>query len=616
MIKTLIIAEIGNNHNGSIARAYELIDAAKASGAHIAKFQLRNMENLYRLNGVEDLGVEYTKDILNKYNLSYNQHKKLADYCASVGLEYMCTPFDQKAVDQLMEFPVSRFKVASADFDNIPLLEKLVETKLPLILSTGMSTTAEIKVVCKFLAKRNVDFTLLHCNSTYPAPFEDIELNFLSSLKLMHDKIGYSGHERGLAVSVAAVALGASVIERHITLDRDLEGPDHNASLLPDEFKSLVKMISEVELAIRPHNIHDRKLSQGTLLNRENLGKSIVAAHDLDSGHIIGYSDLEIRAPGQGLSPSKASSLIGKVLSKKILKHDFFVSSHFEKYSKKLAINNLESNWGVPVRPHDIMLFHNKFNAPVYEFHISYQDLERRNLPKNLKELYGKFFLVHAPELFSNSKLLDLCDKDINERKVSIKNLQDVCDFCSELHLILGMKNKIQIIANVGGFSTHNFRDEREKKLLYQNLSEALNLLVQPHCEIIPQNMAPYPWHFGGQRYQNIFMVPEEILNFCNVNNTNICLDTAHLSMYCEFSKRDFKECFDLLLPVTSHFHMSDAKGLNGEGVKMGTGDVDFEFVLSRINKNQTYIVETWQGHKDSGSGFLEELRYLNGIVL
>ena len=213
------IAEIGNNHNGCMERAKRLVHLVKETGCQIAKFQLRDFSTLYRGDGnsVEDLGVEYTKDLLKKYELPFEAHIELSSFCKSLDIEYMCTPWDLKSVDLLESLNVERYKVASADFDNLPLIERLIQTGKPLIFSTGMATTSEIKERINYLKPRCQNYSLLHCNSTYPAPFEDIELNFIKTLKGLTKNVGYSGHERGIAVSLGAVALGSTIIERHIT---------------------------------------------------------------------------------------------------------------------------------------------------------------------------------------------------------------------------------------------------------------------------------------------------------------------------------------------------------------------------------------------------------------
>ena len=244
------IAEIGNNHNGSIAIAKQLIDIAVEAGADCVKFQMRDMDVLYRgdLKDAEDLGVEYTKDLLIRYNLSIEQHRELKMHADEKGIDYLCTPWDLNSVQNLEKFGVPAYKVASADFTNLPLLDALKSTGKPLILSTGMLNQVDFDTVIEFLSDYSEFIALLHCNSTYPAPFDDINLRQLKNLKKHSKIIGYSGHERGIAISLAAYSLGARIIERHITLDRKMEGPDHAASLEPDELRQLLKGLLKLGL--------------------------------------------------------------------------------------------------------------------------------------------------------------------------------------------------------------------------------------------------------------------------------------------------------------------------------------------------------------------------------
>ena len=256
--KIFVIAEIGNNHNGSFELALKMVDSAKEAGADCVKFQMRNMSSVYRKKSLakhgEDLGTEYVLDLLERFQLSVNDHKQIARYCEEKEILYMCTPWDLESIQTLENLKVQAYKVASADLTNLPLIEKLIETNKPLILSTGMSSSQEIEFTVNFLNERNAEFALLHCNSTYPAPFHDINLNWLKKLRDIHPLIGYSGHERGSAITLAAVGLGAKIVERHFTFDRNMEGPDHAASLEPDEFKLLIDGIREVEEALGDGN--------------------------------------------------------------------------------------------------------------------------------------------------------------------------------------------------------------------------------------------------------------------------------------------------------------------------------------------------------------------------
>lgn len=614
MTRVEFIAEIGNNHNGCIDRAKRLVLAALDAGANVAKFQIRDFANLYRgdIDAVEDLGVEYTKEIIRKYELTLVEHEKLFNFCNEVGIEYLCTPWDKPSLDFLEDLGVSRYKISSADFNNLMLLEGIIKTGKPLILSTGMATDTEINERCQFLNDKGVDYVVLHCVSTYPAPFEDIQLAYIKQLQGYAAKVGYSGHERGVAVSLAAIALGAQVVERHLTEDKNLEGPDHQASLLPAEFAQMVEMASEIGAAMPGSKSGNKSLSQGALLNKEVLGKSIVASRKLLRGHILKSADLEIRSPGQGLPPDQINQVLGKQIKREIAKHDFILPEHFVQGQDKYELKFKAENWGIPVRPHDVRQLDEKFNAPVYEFHISYKDLTRPLPDGDLSFLSDKKILVHAPELFENSKLLDLCDEE--DIDIHLNNLNRVCEFSRLLAAKSSFRNCVGVIVNIGGFSTHQFRHDDEKKKLYQMVSERLSLINEDGCEILIQNMAPFPWHFGGQRYQNLFCYPDEIARFCESVGRRIVLDTSHLSMHCSYRSEDFYEALTKLKQYVAHWHISDANGINGEGVQIGSGEVDFKKVMAMISTNQTFIVETWQGHKNFGAGFFRDLKFLDEV--
>ena len=441
---------------------------------------------------------------------------------------------------------------------------------------------------------------------------QNIELSYISDLLQLHDNVGYSGHERGIAVSVAAVALGSRVIERHLTEDKTLEGPDHQASLVPEEFQQMTSMSNEVFEAIKRTNNSGKSLSQGALLNKEILGKSIVASTDLEIGTVLTTDNLQIRSPGQGLAPTEMKEVVGRALLRPIRKHEFITRAHFDPISNlsKVSIPNLL--WGVPVRPHDVFDFHENFNANVYEFHVSYKDLDRPLTTGNWRALRDKSILVHAPELFENSTLLDLTSLSDIEKQIS--NLNRVCEFTRSLKNIVDYPQDVNIIVNIGGFSTHKFRPYADRIELYERVGQNLKKIEERGCNILIQNMAPFPWHFGGQRYQNIFAEPDEIINFCEKWGRKITLDTSHLAMHCTFSKQDFEAQFKKLLPYTSHLHIADALGNDGEGVELGTGDVDMDCVINNIFQNQTFIVETWQGHKEFGAGFKRDLQYLANL--
>ncbi|MGY3234726.1 MULTISPECIES: N-acetylneuraminate synthase family protein [unclassified Bradyrhizobium] len=615
-----VIAEVGNNHNGDFDRAIALVDAAIAAGADCAKFQMRKLDEVYRASSLsgkdDDLAVEYTLDLLRRFELTTEQQKRIADYCASKGIEYLCTPWDAKSVAVLEGFGVTAYKVASADLTNLPLLAKLAATGKTLIVSTGMSTTEEIKTAAKFLDERNGNYVLLHCQSTYPAALHNIHLRFMETLREIHPLVGYSGHERGTAVSTAAVALGAAVIERHITLDREMEGPDHAASLEPEEFKALVTGIREVEAA-RGEKLAERALSQGELINRENLAKSLVAARDIEAGTVISDDDIAVKSPGQGLSPLKMPALIGRTLKRRMAVDDYFFQSDLDAGAAKARRYRFDRPWGVPVRYHDAERFLEICEPDIVEFHLSYSDMER-DPGAYLSGTYDLGFVVHAPELFAGSKLMDLATPDEALRRYSLEQTQAVIDITRGLKKFFPKTKRPPIVANIGGFTMDEPLPPDEKAERYRIFAQSLKELDMDGVELTPQTMAPFPWHFGGQRHQNIFIFPEESAAFCASHDLRMCVDISHTKLAANHFGFDFAQGLAQLGPHTAHLHFGDAKGLDGEGLQVGEGEIDFDEIGQVLRKHAptaSFIPEIWQGHKNMGEGFWTALERLEGHI-
>jgi N-acetylneuraminate synthase len=615
-----VIAEVGNNHNGDFDRAIALVDAAVAAGADCAKFQMRKLDEVYRASSLsgkdDDLAVEYTLDLLRRFELTTEQQRGVAAYCASKNIQYLCTPWDASSVATLETFGVEAYKVASADLTNLPLLAKLAATGKTLIVSTGMSTSDEIRAAATFLDDRAAHYVLLHCQSTYPAALHNIHLRFMETLREIHPLVGYSGHERGIAVSIAAVAMGAIVIERHITLDREMEGPDHAASLEPEEFKALVSGIRDVEAACG-NRLAERALSQGELINRENLAKSLVAARDLAAGTIVAESDVAVKSPGQGLSPLKMPALIGRRLNRAMVRDDYFFQSDLDNATATARRYRFDRPWGVPVRYHDTERFLEICRPDIIEFHLSYSDMER-DPAAYLSGTYDLGFVVHAPELFAGSKLMDLATPDEDLRRYSLEQTQAVIDITRGLKKFFPKTARPPIVANIGGFTMDEPLSPERKAECYRIFAASLAELDMDGVELIPQTMAPFPWHFGGQRHQNIFIFPDESAAFCARHNLRMCVDISHTKLAANHFGFDFAKALAQLGPHTAHLHFGDAKGLDGEGLQVGEGEIDFDEIGAVLRKhapNASFIPEIWQGHKNMGEGFWTALERLEGRI-
>jgi N,N'-diacetyllegionaminate synthase len=330
MNKTIIIAEAGVNHNGDIETAKRLIDVASDAGVDYVKFQTFKAERL-----VSPLAqkAKYQKDndtskddsqlnMLKKLELSDDDHKELISYCNSKKINFFSTAFDEEGVYYLSSLNFDMFKVPSGELTNFPYLRAIAKTKLPVILSTGMANLDEIQksvdvLVCYGTKKNQI--TVLHCNTEYPTPMSDVNLKAMLTIKeKLGVDIGYSDHTLGIEVPIAAVALGAKVIEKHFTLDRNLKGPDHKASLEPNELKEMVSAIRNIEKAISGNGIKEPSLSEKK--NIHVARKSIHLSRDLKSGYIITEQDIISLRPGDGICAMNWENVIGKQVIKDLKK--------------------------------------------------------------------------------------------------------------------------------------------------------------------------------------------------------------------------------------------------------------------------------------------------------
>ncbi|AFZ49063.1 N-acetylneuraminate synthase family protein [Dactylococcopsis salina] len=617
---TFVVAEIGINHNGSLELAKQLVDEAVTAGANCAKFQMRDMTSLYQNAGEandakENLGTQYTLDLLSRFQLTTDEMFQIFDYCQEQGILPLCTPWDKGSLEALETYGMPAYKVASADLTNHEFLTALAKTNKPLICSTGMSTEQEIQESVQLLRHLGVQYILLQCNSTYPAPFKDINLKYMDRLKTIGEcPVGYSGHERGTNVVIAAVARGAKVIEKHFTLDRAMEGNDHKVSLLPHEFQTMIEGIRQVEESLGTDS--DRRVTQGEMMNRVNLAKSLVVNCDLAIGDTITAEMIEVKSPGRGLQPNRREDLIGKTAKRPLQAGDFFYPSDLEEEKVQSRNYHFQRAWGLPVRYHDFEKILSKTNPDFLEFHLSYKDMEE-SIEDYLKGEYNLDLVVHSPELFAGDHTLDLCSQDEEYRQYSIQELQRVINITRTLKPYFKKATRPCIVTNIGGFTFDFHLHHSERQKLYELLLKSLSQLDTAGVEIIPQTMPPFPWHFGGQRYHNLFVDAQEIAEFCANHQYRICLDISHSKLACNHYKWSFQEFVETVGAYTAHLHIADSEGKDGEGLQIGEGEIDFHHLsqtLAKVAQNALFIPEIWQGHENEGEGFWIALERLEGL--
>lgn len=321
MSKTIIIAEAGVNHNGSIELAKKLVDAAAEAGADYVKFQTFKANKIASKQAQKAAYQKQSTDVsesqldmLKRLELDENAHLELIAYCKEKNIAFLSTAFDFESIELLQKLGITLGKIPSGELTNLPFLRKMAKAFPEIILSTGMANMNEVKATINALFEagtKKENLTILHCNTEYPTPFQDVNLKAMLTIeKELNVPIGYSDHTLGIEISIAAVAMGAKVIEKHFTLDRTMEGPDHKASLEPSELKTMIASIRNIELALSGNG--DKLTSNSEQKNKEIARKSIVAGKKIVIGEVLTEENMAVKRPGNGISPMLWDSIIGR----------------------------------------------------------------------------------------------------------------------------------------------------------------------------------------------------------------------------------------------------------------------------------------------------------------
>lgn len=602
-----VIAEASVNHNGSVKRARELIAAAAAAGADAVKFQKRNLDQVYQKKLLDNPNsaeqkYQYLLPLLKEFELADEVFVELEKYAHELEIMFLVNGWDAMSVrwiEENLRMPVH--KVGSPDMTNDELLEIIMATGKPMIVSTGMSREEEIDHMVALLQSHHAVFALLHTNNIYPAPFDEINLKFMDRLAKYGQPVGYSGHERGIAISIAAVARGATVIERHLTVDRSLEGPDHQASLLPMEFKEMVKSIRQVEIALGDGK---KKFTRIEQMNREQLGKSIVAKTFISDGAIITRELLTTRSPAKGLSPQRMQEIIGMKAPRDIPAGDALTEDDLtaDQILKTFNGKGLLWKWGPIVRLKEDFERYLEYEPKVFEFHLSDKDLEEE-VPR------GRFtqeVIVHAPE-YMHRLYLNPAAEDAGERKVAIDTLQRSITVAEKL--AESFTGPVKLVIHPCGITSQPA--DNPAKLL-EIFGDTLQQLKTHTVELLPENMPPRPWVFGGEWVGNIFLLGEEIKRWLEQTGYQMCFDTSHAALACNAAGYDLVKMVRELKPFIRHLHVSDASGIGDEGLQIGEGTIDWVNVMRELTGyKHTMVPEIWQGHLHGGKGFLQGMEHL-----
>ena len=610
---TYIIAEIGINHNGDEKIAFELVDAAIEARVDAVKFQKRSLPDIYTEDVLKhpekyEQTFQYMIPLLKKVELEKDSFRKLKAYCDQKGMSFLCTPFDRVSGDFLNSLGVPAFKIASADLTNNDLLGHIAGFGKPMIMSTGMSTWKEIEQAADLMRERQAKFAFLHCRSVYPVWPREVNLGMINQLKKYGVPVGYSGHEIGITVALVAASMGAEIIEKHITLDRNQEGPDHKASLEPHEFKRLVRDIKVADQALGKNK---RYLLRGEVLNRELFAKSLVANEDISKGQEIVERMVGVKSPAKGLPPYEKKNLLGRKAVRDVKKGDCFVEEDVGNRRAQTFKDVFKSDWGLIARFTDYrkML---AYSPKVIEFHLAENDF---GIPFDPVEHINCKLVVHCPE-YMGENLMDLCSFDETIRGQSVDLVVKTAELVKNISGYF--KGRPKIIVHPGAMSLN---EKLDKRLLEERLTHSIKEIQEKlgcsTIEILLENLPPYPWYFGGQWKGNYFMDCMEIAQFAKDQNVGICFDLSHAALYCNAKGKDLSEQIKVVLPFTQHLHLADGYGLDGEGVQFGEGDIALDRVMPLFsNYSGSWVPEVWRGHLQNGKGFIDALEYLGRYML
>jgi sialic acid synthase SpsE len=610
---TKVICELGINHNGSIKICKKLIKQARESGSWGVKFQYRNLKNyLKNIKSSEELGKEIINKEVKKNYLSPKKIQLLSNYAKNIGLKIGISFF---LIEDILDFKKVNFdfyKIPSPASDNFGLIKKLLSFKKMLMISFGGRSLISINKILRQIPQSfSKTIVLFHCTSNYPAHIINSNLGFIDILKKKFKNylIGYSSHEKDILNCIYVLSKKISFIERHITHNRDAKGLDHSSSSEFKDFKILNYYCKNLDIIDQKNK--NKIPNQGEIINIQNLGSSYVFKKNIKSGTVLKKHFLRLQQPKVGIDDLEIKNYLGLKIKKNAKKNSYLQEGFFkdQKLSNKHFIFTKKKKISIPVRPHDYKELNKEINGKYYELHLSYVDL--KNFSKNTFEkefIMNNHFSVHAPDYVDENTICDLFSMNKHIRIKSNQLIKKCVHICSYISSLNNLETKLIV-------SISRYNKNLNKKDFYLKVLNKLKKIKKiSGIEILPQWLPVYAWYFGGSEKIDIFSNPLDLKILSKIN-LKICMDTSHFLLSCNFYNVDPDFIFFKNLKIYEHFHLSDAIGVYGEGVKFGTGDLFKTRLLKYILKQKKSIVvlETWQGHLNGGIGFKKDIIYLHG---
>jgi sialic acid synthase SpsE len=601
-----VIAEIGINHNGCLDTARQLINASASISVDAVKFQYRNLSRCYG-SFANEIGDEILSDQLFKTYLSPSQILELTSYAKSLGLKVGISFFTDEDIkdftDEIHSFDF--FKIPSPEFDNLSLINSLIKLEKKVFLSTGARSEEVISRVLGSL--KSGDWNIFHCISNYPTQIFNAKLGYIKYLKKKWQRdVGYSSHDENWSTCIAAMTLGAKWIERHITLDKKMDGLDHSTSSTPEEFALIVEYAKYAHQMLQGDA--PRTPNQGELMNLQNLGRSFYFSIDRKKGEILKFSDLDYRSPATGIGMESIDSLLGNRLSRDANKGDVLSLSLFSEPLKVLTdtldFSNLKKI-ALPARFHDLNKIRDSIPVKFFEMHLSYMEINA-DVDINLFRSDERYS-IHLPDYISSTEVINPFSKITATREKSLKIIKNGFNLAKSLSGLTG--HQVPVVASFSIVDEDHVR-------FYENCKELANSWSNAdHC-LTFQNLPPFAWYFGGSvpigPFSSWFSW-EEISRL----KLPITLDLSHLMMSCNYHGYKLEDAVAFLLPHTKHLHLSLAEGVDGEGIDFkNASDSVLNILNTLINTNCIKVIEVWQGHLNSFKGFKDAVVDLHKISI
>ena len=611
---TKLICEIGINHNGKYEIAKKICEELIRIKVWGVKFQYRNIKNyLNNASKSKEIGREIIDKELKKSYLSPAEIIKLSKNLKKNNINCGISFFSSKDILDFSNFEFDFYKIPSPVNNDIFLIKDLYKTKKQLILSFGARSHNEI-LKLKKLYKKNLNnlkrIAFLHCVSNYPLNPINSNLSYINKLKtIFHgSKIGYSSHEGEIYNSILSLSKKIDFIERHVTIDKDMIGLDHSSSSDLNEIKKLNFYCKNYEKILFSNNL--KTLNQGELINLQNLGKSYVYKKNLKINQRLKKKYL-VETYNNTSNLLTIENLIGKKLHLNVKKNEEIGEYQYNK-QVKIEDKHLKFfrtlNISLPIRPKDYENILQKFPLKNFEFHLSFEDVKNIKSFKLNPILKDKEFSVHAPDYIDENNILDIFSENLNTKKKSIKIIEDCVSFCNRLTNFTGKKTNL-----ICSFSIK--KQNSTNSHFYLNLKKFIKKVhLKSKILILPQWLPPYAWYFGGSIKIEVFSNPND-LKILKKIGMKICMDLSHFILSCNYLEIKPQKYFYKYKILYKHYHISDAKGIDGEGVLMGKGDLTKEFFFRKIminNKNKIpKVLETWRGHLNNFENFKKDLVFI-----